>query len=259
MDRRGLCTLSGLEYIARTRPKVIVLEQVASILHKTHAKVWGFVLKILAALKYKVVFKILNTKNFAVPQSRPRVYLLGVAEEICSGKLEMPRERTKPVDLHHFLNKGCQGTEVLSLPHYEKLVGEKLWSRGFVLDVGSSERFQTVMKNVTPCLTRTRLQQRGYYIPKLRRRLLGEEAARLQGVPRKVVDAMLQAAAANALPERTVEGSLGDGMSINVLAAVLQNGLAAAKLVRQGPEYWRMVSDGQSAASLSDKLFDDQI
>ena len=70
---------------------------------------------------------------------------------------------------------------------------------------------------------------------------------------------MLQAAAANALPERTVEGSLGDGMSINVLAAVLQKGLAAAKLVRQGPEYWRMVSDGQSAASLSDKLFDDQI
>ena len=76
VDRRGLCTLSGPEYIARTRPKVIVLEQVASILHKTHAKVWGFVLKILAALKYKVVFKILNTKNFAVPQSRPRVYLL---------------------------------------------------------------------------------------------------------------------------------------------------------------------------------------
>lgn len=63
VDRRGLCTLSGREYIARTRPKVIVLEQVASILHKTHAKVWGFVLKILAALKYKVVFKILNTKN----------------------------------------------------------------------------------------------------------------------------------------------------------------------------------------------------
>ena len=92
VDRRGLCTLSGLEYIARTRPKVIVLEQVASILHKTHAKVWGFVLKILAALKYKVVFKILNTKKFAVPQ-------LGVAEEICSGKLEMPKERTKPVDL----------------------------------------------------------------------------------------------------------------------------------------------------------------
>ena len=259
MDRRGPRTLSGLGYIARTRPKVIVLEQVASILHKTHAKVWGFVLKILAALKYKVVFKILNTKNFAVPQSRPRVYLLGVSEEICSGKLEMPKERTKPVDLHHFLNKGCQGTEVLSLPRYEKLLGEKLWSRVFVLDVGSSERFQTVMKNVTPCLTRTRLQQRGYYIPKLRRRLLGKEAARLQGVPRKVFEAMLQAAAANALPERTVEGSLGDGMSINVLAAVLQKGLAAAKLVRQGPEYWRMVSHGQSAASLSDKLFDDQI
>ena len=54
---------------------------------------------------------------------------------------------------------------------------------------------------------------------------------------------MLQAAAANALPERTVEGSLGDGMSINVLAAVLQKGLAAAKLVRQGPEHWFLMAN----------------
>ena len=49
-DSRGLLTLKGMEYIARTRPKMIVLEQVAAILQKKHEKVWNYVLKILKSL-----------------------------------------------------------------------------------------------------------------------------------------------------------------------------------------------------------------
>lgn len=259
-DSRGLLTLKGMEYIARTRPKMIVLEQVAAILQKKHEKVWNYVLKILKSLEYKYVYRVLNTKAFAVPQSRPRVYLLAVASEICQGALALPDERTQPVDLHHFLQKEVKGTEVLALPKYERLLGAQMWRKGYVLDVGSSEKFQSVVHNATPCLTRTRLSQRGYYIPKLQRRLLPEEAAALQGIPSQVFASMVAAATDFNIPSNAVAGSLGDGMSINVLTSVLMKGLHHSGLARYESrhEHWRLVENSE-AAGLSDKLFQSSV
>ena len=256
-DHRGLLTLKGMEYIALTRPRVIVLEQVAAILQKRHAKVWNFVKKTLTALEYEFVYKSLNTRSYAIPQSRPRVYLLAVAKEICQGTLALPAECPKPVDLHHFLKKDVIGNEVLSLPKYEKLLGAKMWAKGYILDVGSSEQFQSVVKNASPCLTKTRMSQEGYYIPKLKRRLLASEAAALQGIPSEVFAAMTAAATQHNLPSNAVAASLGDGMSINVLASVLMKGLHHSGLAKFGARcaHWRLVETGEAAAALSDKLF----
>ena len=66
--------------------------------------------------------------------------------------------------------------------------------------------------------------------PKLRRRLLLEEAGALQGVPKKVVRAMQRAAEEHKLPARTVDASLGDAMSINVLASAVDERLDTLSL-----------------------------
>ena len=257
-DQRGLLTLKGLEYVALCRPKVLVLEQVKAILEKKHSQIWNYILKILNQLEYVVDHQVLSTQDFAIPQSRPRVYILAVAKEICKGTMKLPEKRSEKVDLHHFIDKDKTGSEVLRLPKYEGLLGSKMWRKGYILDVGSSEKFQAVMTNCAPCLTHTRLGQGGYYIPKLRRRLLLEEAAALQGVPKKVVRAMQRAAEEHKLPARTVDASLGDAMSINVLASVLMKGLTHARLVQFSAQddHWRLVANGPDAATLSDRLFD---
>ena len=257
-DQRGLLTLKGLEYVALRRPKVVVLEQVQAILEKKHSKIWNYILKILNKLDYAFDHKVLTTQDFAIPQSRPRVYILAVAKEICAGTVKLPEKRSEKVDLHHFIQKDQAGSEVLQLPKYERLLGSAMWSKGYILDVGSSEKFQAVMTNCAPCLTNTRLGQGGYYIPKLRRRLLLEEAAALQGVPKKVVKATQRAAEKHKLPARTVEASLDDAMSINVLASVLMKGLTHARLIQFSAQddHWRLVANGPDAATLSDRLFD---
>ena len=101
------------------------------------------------------------------------------------------------------------------------------------------------------------MAQHGYYIPKLRSRLLPEEAAALQAVPSPVFAAMTAAARDNNIPLSAVAGSLGDAMSVNVLASVLMRGLNHAGLAKFGPkqDYWRLVENGPSAAHLSDNLF----
>lgn len=155
-DRRGLLTLKGLEYVALRRPKLVVFEQVSSILQKKHSQVWNYVLKTLKTLDYVVDFKVCDTKQFAVPQSRSRVYLLAIAAEVCrDGTVAVPQPKN-PVDLHFFLRKDVAGSEKLELPKYERLLGQKLWTKGYVLDVGASEGFQSVMTNCCPCLTKAR-------------------------------------------------------------------------------------------------------
>lgn len=129
-----------------------------------------------------------------------------------------------------------------------------MWSKGYILDVGSSEKFQSVMTNASPCLTKTRLQQDGYYIPKLRRRLLLEEAAALQGLPFQVVQAMCQAAESHGLSQQTIAGSIGDAMSINVLAQVVMAGMTCAGMAKFSSNPWRTVS-GESAPNLTTQLF----
>lgn len=151
-----------MEHIALTRPRVIVLEQVSSILQKKHEKVWNFILKTLRSLSSDFVYNMMNTRELAVPQSRPRVYLLAVVQEVGQGTLALPEKRSVPVDLHHFLRKDQVGTEILQLPRYEQLLGKELWLKGFILDVGASPRWQHVVRNAAPCLIKTRMAQQGY-------------------------------------------------------------------------------------------------
>ena len=88
--------------------------------------------------------------------------------------------------------------------------------------------------------------------------MLLEEAAALQGAPKKVAKAMQRAAEKHKLPARAVDASLGDAMSINVLASVLMKGLTHARLVQFSAQddHWRLVANGPDAATLSDRLFD---
>ena len=258
-DARGLVTLGGLKYIACARPRVVVLEQVAALLQKKHGKIWAFMKKVLTLLNYEWSFQVLNTKSFGIPQSRPRLYVVAVARESCQKKLAMPEGRREQSDLHFFLDKHVVGTETLALPELEQKVGKtKLWRKGFVVDAGASPKFQHVIRNMAPCLTKTSLKSRRYYIPKLKRRLLGVEACRLQGLPQLVFQAMESEAKRQGLPCTSVEEAIGDAMSINVLMSVLHVGFEAAGLTDKGKsrDFWRHVPVGEIASRLSDKLFE---
>ena len=140
----------------------------------------------LCWLDYEFTFENLNAREFGVPQSRPRLYILAFCKEYLHCPLVMPTPRDAQPDLHTFLDKTLQGSERLTLPKYEEKLGTDMWTRGYVLDVAASPRYQHVLKNCCPCLTKTRCKQDGYYIPKLKRRLTSFEIARLQGLPRQV-------------------------------------------------------------------------
>ena len=259
-DQRGFVTLKGLKYIAASRPRALILEQVSELQQAKHKRVWEFIQKILTRLNYAFVWKVLSPKHFAVPQSRPRTYVVAVAREsLRTRELTLPAERPHCSDLHHFLDKTVVGSEKLDLPVYEEKLGSQMWERGWVLDVGSSPSFQHPLKNLCPCLTKTRQQQGGYYVTRLRRRLLVEEAGRLQSVPQQVLKQMVQAANDANLRQRAVDAALGDGMSVAVLMSALGvalDGSGMTSTMQRKRDYWLRVPCGSAAAQMSDRPFD---
>tara|TARA_Y100000389_G_scaffold19370_1_gene16788 strand:+ start:2717 stop:3622 length:906 start_codon:yes stop_codon:yes gene_type:complete len=79
-DARGNVFFSCIDVIKKKKPKMFVLENVKGLLSndkgRTWEIIWGEILK-LQKLGYSVDWKVLNTKDYGLPQSRSRVYIIG--------------------------------------------------------------------------------------------------------------------------------------------------------------------------------------
>jgi len=63
--------------VGERRPRVVLLENVHGLLHSHKGRDFETVIRTLAELGYCVGWRVLNSKNFGVPQSRQRVYIVG--------------------------------------------------------------------------------------------------------------------------------------------------------------------------------------
>lgn len=63
--------------VADRRPGVLIIENVPGLLSSHGGADFGIVLQTLAKLGYCVGWRVFNSKNFGVPQSRQRVFIIG--------------------------------------------------------------------------------------------------------------------------------------------------------------------------------------
>ena len=63
--------------VGEGRPRVVLIENVAGLLSSHRGRDFGTVIGTLADFGYSVGWRVFNSKNFGVPQSRQRVYIVG--------------------------------------------------------------------------------------------------------------------------------------------------------------------------------------
>lgn len=86
--RRGLEDARGTLFfdiarIARAKkPKALVLENVKGLINHDKGKTFELMLTMLNEIGYVVDFEVLNSKNFGVPQSRERVFIIAVRSDL---------------------------------------------------------------------------------------------------------------------------------------------------------------------------------
>ena len=86
-DARGTLFFEIARLAASKRPVFLLLENVPGLLSHDKGRTFATILSTLDELGYDVAWQMLNSKDFGVPQSRKRVYIVGYLRERCSGEV----------------------------------------------------------------------------------------------------------------------------------------------------------------------------
>lgn len=86
-DARGTLFFEIARIAAVKRPPLLLLENVPGLLSHDKGRTFAVILSALDELGYDVTWQVLNSKNFGVPQSRKRVYIIGYLRGKCSGEI----------------------------------------------------------------------------------------------------------------------------------------------------------------------------
>lgn len=93
-DERGQLYLHYLEYVRQLHPLALIIENVPDILSYGGRNVVREIATHLRDMGYLVNFGLLNAASYGVPQTRRRVYLIAICEELeCPPSLPSPTHR----------------------------------------------------------------------------------------------------------------------------------------------------------------------
>ena len=94
-DTRGTLFYDFARIIAETQPKVFIYENVKGLLNHDNGNTWKVVQSVFNQLGYKLHSKVLNSKDYGIPQHRERIIVVGFKDH--SVNFEFP----KPIPLEH--------------------------------------------------------------------------------------------------------------------------------------------------------------
>ncbi len=86
-DPRGTMFFEIARVVEARRPSYLLLENVPGLLSHDEGRTFTTILATLNDLGYSVEWQVLNSKDFGVPQSRRRVFIVGYLNPECAGKV----------------------------------------------------------------------------------------------------------------------------------------------------------------------------
>lgn len=93
-DARGTLFYEFARVIKETQPKLFIFENVKGLLNHDNHRTWKIMHSIFEELGYDVKFRVLNSKDYGIPQHRERVYCIGFRKKT---KFEYPA----PIELEY--------------------------------------------------------------------------------------------------------------------------------------------------------------
>jgi DNA (cytosine-5)-methyltransferase 1 len=87
--RSGLF-FEALRIIEATRPKIAIAENVKNLVGKKFKNQFQIVLESLESAGYTNYWKVLNAKDYGIPQNRERVFIISIRNDVDDGKFQFP-------------------------------------------------------------------------------------------------------------------------------------------------------------------------
>lgn len=91
-DERNKLFLGYLNFVKVVEPKIFIMENVARLTTHNKGKTFKIIKEYFEEIGYNVEYKILNSKDYGIPQERRRVFIIGKKE---NRKFEFPKKEFK--------------------------------------------------------------------------------------------------------------------------------------------------------------------
>lgn len=89
-NTRSSLMWNTVDIVKHVRPKVVLWENVKNLLGKKHRHNFDSYIQIMDELGYNSYYKVLNAKDYGIPQNRERVYTISIRKDIDSGDFKFP-------------------------------------------------------------------------------------------------------------------------------------------------------------------------
>lgn len=121
-DPRGRIFENNIEIMRVKQPKYAVYENVKGLTTKRHKEYFEYILKLMEEAGYNVFWKILNTKDYGIPQNRERVFIVCFRKDIGCGYFKWPEEQELKIFLKDILEDEVDDKYYLKDEQVQKLL-----------------------------------------------------------------------------------------------------------------------------------------
>lgn len=224
LDQEGNLTRSGLFYkavnIAKIKkPKFLFAENVKALTTKTFKEDFKSMLMLLNQIGYNTYWKVLNSKDYGVPHSRQRVYILSIRKDIDKG-YDFP----KPIPL-----------TTKASDYYETNVSDEYYLRKsdmkYLSEFRLKKKYSSLNADIIICQTTKQgnlanpqnfvRDEKGYRV------MTPGELLSLQGFKKEYGKLLLE----NGITKEQIGYMSGNSITVNVLEAIFE------ELIKQYPEH----------------------
>jgi DNA (cytosine-5)-methyltransferase 1 len=158
-DKRGILFFNSLEFIQKNKPRFFIFENVKGLLSDDNGKTFSEWVNLLGGksingapvlfpyednVPYHLYWKVLNAKDYNIPQNRERVFLIGIRDDK-DNSFQFPKEENLTKKLKDVLEDEVDDKYFLS----EKII------QGF-LNKKDADKYPFIPKNendISQCLT----------------------------------------------------------------------------------------------------------
>jgi DNA (cytosine-5)-methyltransferase 1 len=198
-----------LDVIFHCRPKVFILENVKTLVSLDNGSYFNDILESLQKDDiYDVNWRVLNSKDYGIPQTRERLYFIGIRKDCLKYEYQFP-EKIKMKDLSLFIDD----TDNTKIPIKEsnKALFNNIPSDSVFIDIGfRNSRFVNSNK-WAPCIT---AQPNMWCVPKQRKANV-HEYLQLQGFSNTFKQP-------NNISDHQMKIRVGNSMTVDVIEKLLE-------------------------------------
>jgi len=217
-DVRGTIFYSCIKTIKQTEPIIFILENVRGILSVQNGSYWSNILIILKKLKdYEIYHKILNTKDYGIPQNRERIFIIGLKKSNIKQEFKFP-DPVPCKNIKLYIDKSDRHRDQIPNHILENCLEKFKYHKGIFIDF-SFLKYTSIhaYQNFAPTIL---TNNSSIWCRPMHRKANIKELLRLQGFPENFKQVV---------SDSQFRKQIGNSMSVNVLYFLFKECFAAVK------------------------------